>query len=69
MCDDVVTARLSFREAIEVAGNDVLAGATLVDRSNGNADIGMPLHPLIRLAVPSCAADAIPPIKPGSRAK
>ncbi|MBV9842864.1 MAG: orotate phosphoribosyltransferase [Sphingomonadaceae bacterium] len=79
MCEDVVTTGLSSREAIkaiEEAGGAVLAGASLVDRSDGQADIGVPLYPLIRLAVPSYAADALPPelaaipaIKPGSRAK
>ena len=53
----------------------VIAGAALVDRSNGAADIGVPFFPLLRLDVPSYAADALPPelqaipaIKPGSRA-
>ncbi|MBC7504800.1 MAG: orotate phosphoribosyltransferase, partial [Sandarakinorhabdus sp.] len=46
-----------------------------VDRSIGTADLGVPFTPLIRLDVPSYAADALPPplaaipaIKPGSRA-
>lgn len=76
--EDVVTTGLSSREAIDAiraAGGDVIAGACLVDRSNGTADIGVPLFPLIRLDVPTYAADrlplelrAIPAIKPGSRA-
>jgi orotate phosphoribosyltransferase len=79
MMEDVVTTGLSSREAITAireGGGDVIAGAALVDRSNGTADIGVPLYPLIRLNVPSYAADALPPelaaipaIKPGSRAK
>ena len=78
MMEDVITTGLSSREAIkaiEAAGGKVIAGACLVDRSNGTADIGVPLFPLIRLAVPSYAADALPPelaaipaVKPGSRA-
>jgi orotate phosphoribosyltransferase len=77
MMEDVITTGLSSREAIkaiEAAGGTVIAGACLVDRSNGSADIGVPLFPLIRLAVPSYAADALPPelaaipaVKPGSR--
>ena len=79
MVEDVVTTGLSSREAIaaiEAAGGDVIAGAALVDRSNGAADLGVPFFPLIRLDVPSYAADALPPelaaipaIKPGSRAE
>jgi len=79
MMEDVVTTGLSSREAIraiEAAGGRVIAGAALVDRSNGTADIGVPFFPLIRLEVPSYEADnlpselaAIPAIKPGSRAK
>ena len=53
----------------------MIAGAALVDRSNGTADIGVPFFPLIRLDVPTYEADAVPPelaaipaIKPGSRA-
>jgi orotate phosphoribosyltransferase len=77
MMEDVVTTGLSSREAIkaiEAAGGRVVAGAALVDRSNGAADLGVPFFPLIRLDVPSYAADAlpaelaaIPAVKPGSR--
>ena len=78
MMEDVVTTGLSSREAIaaiQVAGGTVVAAASLVDRSNGNADLGLPFFPLIRLDVPSYHPDAlpadlasIPAIKPGSRA-
>ncbi len=78
MMEDVVTTGLSAREAIAAIrreGGDVIAAAALVDRSNGTADPGVPFFPLIRLDVPSYAADALPPelaampaIKPGSRA-
>ena len=78
MVEDVVTTGLSSREAIaaiEAAGGRVVAGACLVDRSNGTADIGVPLTSLIALDVPSYSADALPPelaalpaVKPGSRA-
>jgi orotate phosphoribosyltransferase len=78
MVEDVVTTGLSSREAIEAvraAGGDVIAEAALVDRSSGNADLGVPFVPLIRIDVPTYEADAvpaelaaIPPVKPGSRA-
>ena len=78
MVEDVVTTGLSSREAIaaiHVAGGVVAAAACLVDRSDGTADVGVPLTSLLRLAVPSYAPDALPPelaalpaIKPGSRA-
>jgi orotate phosphoribosyltransferase len=78
MVEDVVTTGLSSREAIAAvaaAGAIVLAEAALVDRSGGQADLGIPFFPLIRIDVPTYAADevppelaAIPPIKPGSRA-
>jgi len=77
MMEDVVTTGLSSREAIkaiEEAGGEVIAAASLVDRSNGTADLGVPFFPLIRLDVPSYEADSLPPelaaipaIKPGSR--
>ena len=78
LVEDVVTTGLSSREAIraiEEAGSQVIAAACLVDRSNGSADVGVPLYPLIRLEVPTYAADQLPPdlaalpaTKPGSRA-
>ena len=78
MVEDVVTTGLSSREAIaaiHAAGGTVVAAACLVDRSDGSADVGVPLTSLLRLAVPSYAPDALPPelaalpaIKPGSRA-
>ncbi|GAA0679358.1 orotate phosphoribosyltransferase [Sphingomonas insulae] len=78
MMEDVVTTGLSSREAIvaiEAAGGRVIAGASLVDRSGGTVDLGVPFHPLVRLDVPTYAADAlpadlaaIPAAKPGSRA-
>jgi orotate phosphoribosyltransferase len=78
MVEDVVTTGLSSREAIEAvhkAGGEVVAEASLVDRSSGKADLGIPYYPLIRIDVPTYEADAVPPdlaaipaIKPGSRA-
>lgn len=78
MVEDVVTTGLSSREAIaaiEAAGGVVVAGAALVDRSGGTADLGVPFYPLVSLSFPTYAPDELPPelaatpaIKPGSRA-
>jgi orotate phosphoribosyltransferase len=78
MMEDVVTTGLSSREAMKAiaeAGGEVIAAASLVDRSNGTADLGVPFFPLIRLDVPSYEAESLPPelaaipaVKPGSRA-
>jgi orotate phosphoribosyltransferase len=78
MVEDVVTTGLSSREAIAAigaAGGEVIAAACLVDRSDGAADVGVPLTALLRLVVPTYSPDALPPelaaipaIKPGSRA-
>ena len=78
MVEDVVTTGLSSREAIEAvrtAGGDVIAEASLVDRSTGSAQLGVPFFPLIRIDVPTYEAEAVPPelaaipaVKPGSRA-
>jgi len=77
LMEDVVTTGLSSREAIAAvheAGGEVVAAAALVDRSNGEADLGVPFYPLISIAVPAYPADALPPElaaipaeKPGSR--
>ncbi|HEU0284097.1 MAG TPA: orotate phosphoribosyltransferase [Sphingomicrobium sp.] len=78
MVEDVVTTGLSSREAIkaiEEAGGEVVAAASIVDRSGGNVNLGVPYTSLIRIDVPTYEADALPPelaaipaIKPGSRA-
>lgn len=78
MVEDVVTTGLSSREAIkaiEQAGGKVVAAASLVDRSCGQADLGVPYAALVRIDVPTYDAEAlppelaaIPPMKPGSRA-
>lgn len=79
MVEDVVTTGLSSREAIrtiEEAGGEVIAAASLVDRSAGTVDLGVPFYPLVALSFPTYAADelpaelaATPAVKPGSRAK
>ena len=78
LVEDVVTTGLSSREAIkavEQAGGTVIGAASIVDRSGGSVDLGVPYTSLIRIDVPTYEADdlppdlaAIPPIKPGSRA-
>jgi len=54
----------------------VIAAASLVDRSAGSVDLGVPFYPLIALNFPSYTPDevpealaAVPVTKPGSRAK
>jgi orotate phosphoribosyltransferase len=78
LVEDVVTTGLSSKEAIaaiEQAGAKVIAATSLVDRSGGTVDLGVPFTPLIRIDVPTYSADDLPPelaaipaIKPGSRA-
>jgi orotate phosphoribosyltransferase len=75
--EDIVTTGLSIRECIEALrklGADVVAAACLIDRSGGEAEIGVPLVALANYKVPAYPADAlppelaaIPPVKPGSR--
>ena len=77
MVEDIVTTGLSSREclaAIREHPGDLIGAACLIDRSNGRADIGVPLVALVSLDVPDYPADALPPelavlpaIKPGSR--
>lgn len=79
MVEDVVTTGLSSREAIkavEDTGGVVIAEASLVDRTGGTVDLGVPYYPLVSLNFPTYAPDeipaslaAIPAIKPGSRAQ
>lgn len=78
MVEDVVTTGLSSRQAmaaVREAGGEVIAEAALVDRSAGEADLGVPFFPLVTLNFPVYEADALPPelaatpaTKPGSRA-
>lgn len=75
--EDIVTTGLSIRECIDCLreiGADVVAAACLIDRSAGEADVGVPLVALAQYKVPAYPADALPPelaaipaIKPGSR--
>jgi orotate phosphoribosyltransferase len=75
--EDIVSTGLSIREtitAIRAIGGDVVAAACLIDRSDGEAEVGVPLISLTRYKVPAYPVDqlppelaAIPPVKPGSR--
>jgi orotate phosphoribosyltransferase len=77
MVEDMVTTGLSSREciaAIHEHPGELLGAACLIDRSNGRAEIGIPLVALCRLDIPDYSPDelppelaAIPPVKPGSR--
>jgi len=77
MVEDVVTTGLSSKECIKeiiAGGGNVVAGASLIDRSNGTADIGVPLVSLAMIDAPSYDANNLPPelastpgVKPGSR--
>ncbi|MEI9850362.1 MAG: orotate phosphoribosyltransferase [Sphingomonas sp.] len=75
--EDLVTTGLSSREciaAIRQYPGILLGAACIVDRSNGRAELGVPLVALCTLDIPAYPADqlppelaAIPPVKPGSR--
>jgi orotate phosphoribosyltransferase len=76
--EDVITTGGSTREvmeAVELLGARVVAVGSLVDRSGGAVDLGLPRVSLLELEVPTYAADVCPlcaegsrPEKPGSRA-
>jgi orotate phosphoribosyltransferase len=75
--EDVVTTGGSTRETIDVAraaGAEVVAAASLIDRSGGRQELSVPFHALVTLSLPTyqpeecplCAA-GLPVVKPGSR--
>lgn len=75
--EDVVTTGGSTREtitALSEAGADVVGAASIIDRSGGKADVGVPRTALATLVVPAvepsgceaCARGDVA-IKPGSR--
>lgn len=76
--EDVITTGGSTREciaALSKAGGDVVAAASIIDRSAGTAAVGVPRISLVEMEVPSYEPDAcpmcregIPAVKPGSRA-
>jgi orotate phosphoribosyltransferase len=75
--EDVITTGGSTRETIEAmraAGASVVGAASIIDRSGGRADVGVPRIALATLDVPALAPSACPAcrrgepaIKPGSR--
>jgi len=75
--EDVITTGGSTRETIDAvrkAGADVVGAASIIDRSGGAADVGVPLSSLASLrvlSVESSVCDACklgePVVKPGSR--
>jgi orotate phosphoribosyltransferase len=75
--EDIVSTGLSIRECIDclkALGADVVAAACLIDRSGGEADIGVPLIALAEHKVAAFPPDDLPPelaaipaVKPGSR--
>jgi orotate phosphoribosyltransferase len=76
--EDAITTGKSTREVLDAmaaAGARVLAVGSLVDRSVGDVDFGVPRRSLLRIEVPTYPADDCPlcragskPVKPGSRA-
>ena len=75
--EDVVTTGGSTRETIAVAeqaGAAVIGAGSIIDRSGGNATLGVPFHTLVTLSLPTydeadcpmCKAGE-PITKPGSR--
>ena len=75
--EDVITTGGSTRDTIDAvrkAGADVVGAASIIDRSGGAADVGVPLASLASLrvlSVESSVCDACklgePVVKPGSR--
>lgn len=77
LVDDILTTGASLVETVEavrVAGAEPLAAAIMVDRSTSPVEVGVPLHGLGRIEIPSWEADTcplcdsgVPLLKPGSR--
>ena len=75
--EDVVTTGGSTKETIDAvtqAGGLVVAAGSLVDRSGGAVDVGVPRASLLTLTVPAydpsdcpLCREGLPAIKPGSR--
>lgn len=75
--EDVITTGGSTRETVETlrtAGARVIGAASIIDRSSGRADVGVPRFALATLDVPSVAPSAcdlcavgLQAVKPGSR--
>ena len=77
--EDVMTTGLSTRETLkclEEAGGKVVGAGSLIDRSGGTTDLGVPRAALLTLSIqnynpadcPLCRS-GLPAVKPGSRTK
>ncbi len=70
--EDVVTTGRSTREVMDVvrsSGGRILAAASLVDRTSGSVDLGVPLRSLLAIDVPTYSAESCPLCAQGSKAE
>ena len=77
VCEDVVTTGGSVKEVIallQAAGAEVVGVGSVVDRSNGKVDFGVPFHAVLSMEVVSYPPEECPlcktgqpAVKPGSR--
>lgn len=77
IAEDIVTTGLSFRETVEALEGlpgDVVGGACVIDRSNGQANVSCELIALATVDFPDYAPEDVPAelakleaVKPGSR--
>ena len=75
--EDVITTGGSTRETIDTviaSGGKVVGAASIIDRSGGTADVGVPRYSLATLQVETLDPEKCPlcesgssPVKPGSR--
>ncbi|MBP1623861.1 MAG: orotate phosphoribosyltransferase, Thermus family, partial [Acidobacteria bacterium] len=69
--EDVVTTGGSTKETMDVvtqAGGVVLAAGSLIDRTGGRTDLGVPRAALAILDIPAFPPDECPLCKTGSQA-
>jgi orotate phosphoribosyltransferase len=70
--EDVITTGGSTRECIATltaAGANVIGAASVVDRSNGTADVGVPRISLVSIDVPSYKPEDCPMCKAGGKSE
>ena len=70
--EDVITTGGSTRDTIEAlrtAGAEVVAGASIIDRSGGQADVGVPRFSLATLSVPALSPEECEACRRGDVAK
>ncbi len=77
MVEDIITTGLSSRECLAALAEHpgrIVGAACLIDRSGGEAEIGVPRVALATLDIPAYPANALPPelaalpaVEPGSR--